>query len=162
MTPEYRIEAEKQITSYLNSNDVKNIKYMQVEQTYSDLGLEINVWNVKAEGGNWWIVEGEGAPMNLYTQDAFYFSADEAYSFHMGITQRLQARHHKEFKHIIDELPLDINEIKSISRRLNLAAQSLNNIVGSEDIQSIGLTCRESLIELAARLVNANPTILEE
>lgn len=162
MTPEYRIEAEKQITSYLQSNDAVNIKYMQVEQTYNDLGVEINVWNVRAEGGNWWVVEGEGAPMNLYTQDAFYFSADEAYSFHMGITQRLQARHHKEFKHIIDELPLDINGVKSISRRLNLAAQSLNEIAGIEHIQSIGLTCRESLIELAAILTEANPTVLTD
>lgn len=162
MTPEYRIEAEKQITSYLQSNDVVNIKYMQVAQTYNDLGVEINVWNVRAEGGNWWVVEGEGAPMNLYTQDAFYFSADEAYSFHMGITQRLQARHHKEFKHIIDELPLDINGVKSISRRLNLAAQSLNEIAGIEHIQSIGLTCRESLIELAAILTEANPTVLTD
>lgn len=162
MTPEYRIEAEKQITSYLQSNNVKNIKYMQVERYYSDLGLDINVWNVKAEDGNWWVVEGEGAPMSLYTQDAFYFSADEAYSFHLGIIQRLQARHRSEFKHIIDELPLDINEIKSISRRLNLAAQDLNNIVGAEGTQSIGLTCRESLIELAETLARANPTIVEE
>ena len=162
MTPEYRIEAEKQITSYLQTNDVVNIKYMQVEQTYNDLGIEINVWNVRAEGGNWWVVEGEGAPMNLYTQDAFYFSADEAYSFHMGITQRLQARHHREFKHIIDELPLDINGVKSISRRLNLAAQSLNEIAGIEHIQSIGLTCRESLIELAAILAEANPAVLTD
>lgn len=162
MTPEYRIAAEKQITSYLSKYDVKNIKYMQVEQTFSDLGVEIHVWNVKAEGSSWWVVEGEGAPMNLYPQDAFYFSADEAYSFHMGITQRLQARHHSEFKHIIDELPLDIDEIKSISRRLNLAAQALNDVAGVEDIQSIGLTCRESLIELAKALVSANPTILED
>ena len=162
MTPEYRIETEKMITSYLKGNDVTNIKYMQVEQTYRDLGSEINVWNVKTKSGNWWVVEGEGAPMNLYTQNEFYFSSDEAYSFHMGITQRLQARHHKEFKHIIDELPLDIDGIKSISRRLNLAAVDLNNVVGVEDIQSIGLTCRESLIELAAALVDANPTILEE
>lgn len=162
MTPEYRIDAEKRITSYLNRNDVKNIKYMQVEQTFHDLGVEIHVWNVKAEGGNWWVAEGEGAPMNLYTQDEFYFSADEAYSFHMGITQRLHARHHKEFKHIIDELPLDIDEIKAISRRLNIAASALNNIAGAEDIQSIGLTCRESLIELAAVLIEANPGLLEE
>lgn len=162
MTPEYRIETEKRITSYLKGNDVTNIKYMQVEQTYRDLGSEINVWNVKTKSGNWWVVEGEGTPMNLYTQDEFYFSSDEAYSFHMGLTQRLQARHHKEFKHIIDELPLDIDGIKSISRRLNLAAVDLNNVVGVEDIQSIGLTCRESLIELAAALVDANPTILVE
>ena len=162
MTPEYRIEAEKQITSYLKKYDVENIKYMQVEQTFHDLGLEINVWNVKAEGTSWWVVEGEGVPINLYSQDANYFSADEAYSFHMGITQRLQASYHKEFKHIIDELPLDIDRVKSISRRLNLASQVLNNVCGSEDIQSIGLTCRESLIELAAVLANDNPSLLKD
>ena len=70
-------------------------------------------------------------PINLYSQDANYFSAGEAYSFHMGITQRLQASYHKEFKHIIDELPLDIDRVKSISRRLNLASQDLNNVCGS-------------------------------
>ncbi|MCQ8877577.1 hypothetical protein NQT69_06000 [Pseudoalteromonas shioyasakiensis] len=162
MTPEYRIETEKQITEYLKDNDLENIKYMQVEQTFDDLGLEINVWNVKFADSSWWVVEGEGAPMNLYSQDANYFSADEAYSFHMGITQRLQAKHHQEFKHIIDELPLDIDHVKSISRRLNLASQELNNVNGPEDIQSIGLTCRESLIELAGVLVNDNATVLTD
>ena len=162
MTPEYRIDTERRITSYLDGNNVKNIKYMRVEQTFHDLGVEIHVWNVKTECDNWWVVEGENAPMNLYPQEEFYFSADEAYSFHMGITQRLQARHHKEFKHVIDELPLDIDKIKSISRRLNIAAKNLNEIAGAEDIQSIGLTCRESLIELAAEIVDANPGILEK
>jgi hypothetical protein len=121
---------------------------MHVEQTFDDLGLVINVWNVKAENGSWWVVEGEEVPINLYSQDANYFSADEAYSFHLGITQRLQARHQSNFKHIIDELPLDIDKIKSISRKLNLVAKKLNNLKGAEDIQSIGLSCRESLIEL--------------
>lgn len=89
MTPEYRINAEEKITSYLKDNDVTSIKYMQVEQTYRDLDIEVNVWNVKTNSGNWWVVEGEGIPMNLYTQNEYYFSSDEAYSFHMGITQRL-------------------------------------------------------------------------
>ena len=162
MTPEYRIETEKQITEYLKGNDLDNIKYMQVEQTFDDLGVEIHVWNVKFEKSSWWVVQGDGAPMNLYSQDANYFSADEAYSFHIGITQRLQSRHQKEFKHIIEELPLDIDHVKSISRRLNIASQELNNVSGPEDIQSIGLTCRESLIELAGVLVNDNPTVLTD
>lgn len=162
MTPEYRIETEKHIKSYLKKYDVEKIIYMQVEQTFHDLNVEINVWNVKTENSNYWIVEGENTPMNLYTQDANYFSADEAYSFHIGITQRLQARQHKEFKHIIDELPLDIDKIKSISRRLNIASQNLNNVFGPEDIQSIGLTCRESLIELAIVLSENNPNILKD
>ncbi len=51
---------------------------MQVEQTFQDIGIEVSAWNVKVEDSSWWIVEGENTPMNLYTQDAFCFSADEA------------------------------------------------------------------------------------
>jgi len=162
VTPEYRIKTEKEITAYLKKYDVENIKYMQVEQTFQDLGVEVNVWNVKAEDSSWWIVEGENNPMNLYTQDAFYFSADEAYSFHMGITQRLQTQHHKDYRHVINELPLDLDRVKSISRRLNNASQDLNNVTGPEDIQSIALTCRESLVELAKTLAKDNPNLLKE
>lgn len=162
MTPEYRIDAEQRITSYLADNDVGGIKYMKVEQTFDDLGDEVHVWNIRTNDGNWWVVEGENVPMNLYTQNEFYFSADEAYSFHMGITQRLQARHHQTFKHVIDEVPLDIDWVKSISRRLNSAALELNDVSGPEDIQSIGLTCRESLIELAGALAQGNPELLTE
>jgi len=162
MTPEYRIKTEKHIVSYLKKYDVDKIKYMQVEQTFQDLGIEVNVWNVKSDDSSWWVVEGENTPMNLYTQDANYFSADEAYSFHMGITQRLHADHHKGFKHIIDELPLDIDRVRSISRRLNNASQDLNNVSGPEDIQSIALTCRESLVELAKVLADDNPNLLKD
>jgi len=162
VTPEYRIKTERQITAYLKKYDVEKIKYMQVEQTFQDLDIEVNVWNVKAEDSSWWVVEGENSSMNLYTQDANYFSADEAYSFHMGITQRLQAQHHKDFKHVINELPLDIDRVNSISRRLNNASQDLNNVSGPEDIQSIALTCRESLVELAKVLADDNPNLLKE
>ncbi|MGF1841581.1 hypothetical protein L4C39_00020 [Vibrio clamense] len=161
MTPEYRVDAEQRIESYLSGQDIKDIKFIQVEQTFTDMGGEIHVWNVKTKtDGSWWVVEGEGVPMNLYTQNEFYFSADEAYSFHLGISQRLQARHHLEFKHIIDEVPLDIEHVKSISRRLNNAAVALNDVSAPEDLQAIGLTCRESLIELAGVLVNDNPNLL--
>ena len=60
----------------------------------------------------------------------------------------------KDFRHIIDELQLDIDKIKSIGRRLNNASQDLNNVAGPEDIQSIALTCRESLIDLAKVLAS--------
>lgn len=163
MTPEYRVDAEQRIESYLFGQNIKDIKFIQVEQIFTDMGGEIHVWNVKTKvDGSWWVVEGEGVPMHLYTQNEFYFSADEAYSFHLGISQRLQARHHLEFKHIIDELPLDIEHVKSISRRLNNAAVALNDVSAPEDLQAIGLTCRESLIELAGVLANDNPNLLEE
>ncbi|SFG24266.1 hypothetical protein [Neptunomonas qingdaonensis] len=92
MTPKYRKEIKEKITKYLKGNGLDNIKFMQVEQTFNDLGVEIHVWNVKTEDSSWWVVHGDLGPMNLYPQAAYYLSADEAYSFHMGITQRLIAR----------------------------------------------------------------------
>ncbi|APS29580.1 hypothetical protein ABRP72_09625 [Pectobacterium carotovorum] len=163
MTPEYRIDAERRITEYLKSQNLENIKNMQVEQTFNDLGFEVNIWNVRTKNdGNWWVAEGENVPLNLYTQNEYFFSADEAYSFHLGITQRLQVRHHTDFKHVIDELPLDIDMLRSISRRLNASAVSLNSINAPEDIQSIGLVCRESMVELAAHLYKSHEDILKK
>lgn len=162
MTPEYRIDAERRITEYLKSQNLENIKNMQVEQTFNDLGFEVNIWNVRTKSdGNWWVAEGENVPLNLYTQNEFFFSADEAYSFHLGITQRLQAKHQNNFKHVIDELPLDIDMLRSISRRLNASAVALNNINAPEDIQSIGLTCRESMVELATHLYKSHEDMLK-
>ena len=58
MTPEYRIDAEKKITEYLKSQDLVNIKNMQVEKTFNDLGHEVNIWNVRTKNdGNWWVAE---------------------------------------------------------------------------------------------------------
>ncbi|WP_205546650.1 hypothetical protein [Pectobacterium brasiliense] len=49
MTPEYRIDAERRITEYLKSQNLENIKNMQVEQTFNDLGFEVNIWNVRTK-----------------------------------------------------------------------------------------------------------------
>jgi len=162
MTPEYRIETEQKIKEYFRSfKDIEEITSIKCEKTFTDLGLEVNVWNVKTKTKSFWVVEGESAPMNLYTQDAYYFSADEAYSFHMGITQRLTSKNQKEFKHIIDEIPLDIEQLKSINRKLNLASQKLSIDLEPEEFQSIGLICRESLIDLSKELCKRKPEIIK-
>jgi len=162
MTPEYRIETEKHIKEYLASYDVNEIINIKCENTFNDLGTEVNVWNVKTKDGAYWVVEGEEAPMNLYTQNANYLSADEAYSYHMGITQRLSVDYKNNFKHIIDEIPLDIKQLKSINRKLNMAAEKLSVDLESEEFQAIGLICRESLIELGKELSKRNPEIIKD
>ena len=163
MTPEYRIEAEKSIREYFKSfKDIDEIVNIKCEETFTDLGVEVNVWNVKTKSDAFWVVEGASAPMNLYTQNAHYFSADEAYSFHMGITQRLSKRHQNEFKHIIDEIPLDIEQLKSINRKLNMASQKLSIDLEPEEFQSIGLICRESLIDLSKELCKRNPELVKK
>jgi hypothetical protein len=162
MTPEYRIETEKQIKDYFKSfKDIGKIVNIKCEETFNDLGVDVNVWNVKTNKGAYWVVEGETAPMNLYTQNASYFSADEAYSFHMGITQRLSQRHQDNFKHIIDEIPLDIERVKSINRKLHMASQKLSIDLEPEEFQSIGLICRESLIALSKELCKKNKELIK-
>lgn len=163
MTPEYRIETEKLIREYFGSyDDIKEIVNIKCEETFTDLGLVINVWNVKTEDEAYWVVEGDSAPMNLYSQGVNYFSADEAYSFHMGLTQRLSKRHQNEFKHIVDEIPLNIEHLKSINRKLNMASEKLDINLEPEEFQSIGLLCRESLIDLSKELCKRNPEIVKE
>ena len=163
MTPEYRIEVENRIKEYFKAyKDISKITNIKCEKTFTDLEDEINVWNVKTGKEAFWVVEGENAPMNLYTQDAYYFSADEAYSFHIGITKRLSKTHQNDFKHIIDEMPLDIDRIKSISRKLNLASEKLSIDLEPEEFQSIGLICRESLIELSKELYKRNEKLIKE
>ena len=68
MTPEYRIEAENHIKEYFKSfEDIKEILNIKCEETFTDLGVIVNVWNVKTENEAFWVVEGEETPMNLYT-----------------------------------------------------------------------------------------------
>jgi len=162
MTPNERKEKEKNIKRYLKSQDISKVIYMQPEQAFHDVESEIIVWNVKTNKGAWWVVEGDGTAMSLYTQDAFYFSADEAYSFHLGIIERLIARDRKKFKHVIDEIPLDIERIKSIKRKLSNAAEQLNHSVEAEDFQTIGLVCRECLIDLGKELIKRNRKLIDE
>ena len=161
MTPEYRIETEKHIKEYLAKYDKNEIVNIKCETTFNDLGTEVNVWNVKTNGEAYWVVEGVEAPMNLYTQNANYLSADEAYSYHMGITQRLSADYKNNYKHIIDEIPLDIKQIKSVNRKLNMAAEKLSFGLEPEEFQAIGLICRESLIDLGKELGKRNPDIIK-
>lgn len=162
MTPEYRIDTEKHIKDYFKSfRDIGRIINIKCEETFTDLGVDVNVWNVKTHKGAYWVVEGETAPMNLYTQDGHYFSADEAYSFHMGITQRLTQRHQDNFKHIIDEIPLDIARLKSINRKLRMASEKLSIDLEPEEFQAIGLICRESLVELSKELCKRNKELIE-
>lgn len=44
------------------------------EHHFDDLGDTVTVWNVKTDNdGDWWVVEGNHTPMNLYPQSAYYF-----------------------------------------------------------------------------------------
>lgn len=48
-----------------------NVLSAKPEQHFDDLGVDVCVWNVKTDtDGDWWVVEGDGVPINLYPQSA--------------------------------------------------------------------------------------------
>ena len=120
------------------------------EQDFNDLGINVRVWNVKTDKeGDWWVVEGDGIPMNLYTQNAYYFSADEVYSFHMGIIQRLlESKDEYDPEKYVSSLTLGAKIAPYLFRKLKSVATLIDNAQEIEDFQAIGVQCREVLIEL--------------
>ena len=120
------------------------------EQRFDDLGVDVTVWNVKTDtDGAWWVVEGDIVPMNLYPQGAYYFGTDEAYSFHMGLMQRLQAsKEQYNPDDYIEAATLGTEIAPQLLRKLRSIATLIDSATEIEDFQSIGVQSREILIEL--------------
>jgi hypothetical protein len=141
------------VKRYVEEEGQEKILNVKPEQTFGDLGPKLTVWNVKTDIGAWWVVEDEGVPMNLYPQGAFYFSADEAYSFHMGLMARVMMREEHDPEHVLRLVTLGHSRFIGIRRKLHVASEALTKAKEPEDLQAIGLACREVLIALGGELV---------
>lgn len=110
------------------SQDKCKVLSAKPEHTFDDLGVKVNVWNVKTDvDGSWWVVEGETVPMNLYPQEAYYFSADEVYSFHMGLMERLYATHDEyEPENFVRAITLDRDIAPTLFRKLKNVAELID------------------------------------
>ena len=141
------------VARYVQREGREEVLSTKPEQTFDDLGPKVTVWNVKTDKGAWWVVEGDGVPMNLYPQGAYYFSADEAYSFHMGLMNRVLMSEEHDPQHILRYVLFGDPRFAGVHRKLHMALEALSSAKEAEDYQSIGLLCREVLIALAAELV---------
>lgn len=141
---------KEQVEQYVEWQCRCKVIHSKPEQTFSDLGFEVTVWNVKTDTeGAWWVVEGERLPMNLYAIDqAYYFSADEAYSFHIGLMTRLLNDEAKKPENIIQNIAKGTEIHPEVKRKLEHAAQLLVEAVEVEEIQTVGMVCREALLSL--------------
>ncbi len=149
---------QEEVQEYVEWQCQNNCKVInsKSEQTFTDLGFEVTVWNVKTDSdGSWWVVEGDGLPMNLYPQDkAYYFSADEAYSFHIGLMSRLKNDKANIPENIVNSIVRGVEIAPDVRRKLEYASQVLIDAVETEDIQTVGMVCRETLILLGNNIYN--------
>ena len=120
------------------------------EQTFNDIGVEVCVWNVKTDtDGDWWVVEGDNIPMNLYPQSAYYFGSDEVYSFHMGLMQRMSISQDDYVpEDFVNGLTLGAEIAPQLFRKLKNVSALIDTAKEVEDFQAIGVQCREILVEL--------------
>lgn len=95
------------------------------------------------------VVEGYDVPMNLYSEEAYYFLTEEVYSFHMGLMSRISVSNEdyntesyvEEARLWCDMTLLLLRKLKSISKLIDTATEI-------KDFQVIGVQCKEIIIEL--------------
>lgn len=134
------------------------------EHSFDDLDDTVTVWNVKTDNdGDWWVVEGEHTPMNLYPQSAYYFAADEVYSFHMGLMARMRvSRDEYHPEEYVEAMTLGTQLAPVLFRRLKNIADQIDKAEEIEDFQAIGVQCREILIELGNSIYVPEMAVDEE
>jgi hypothetical protein len=142
-----------EIASYVEREGDEKVASAKPEEHFNDLGPTVTVWNVKTDKGAWWVVEGEGVPMNLYPQGAYYFSADEVYSFHMGLMARVLTREAHDPEQVLRSMSFASTRFVGVRRKLHVASEALATITEAEHAQAIGLTCREVLIQLGREII---------
>jgi hypothetical protein len=138
------------VEGQLNKSAETEQRVTHLEKIKSEVvfGEEHVAWDVHTdEPGRWWVIT---APTNLYSQKEFT-SLDYTLSFHVGVTARVASR---QAKLAPDERK---DRLRATWRRWENAAEALDEGKEPEDFQSIGMMCRETLLELIKSLQNEIP-----
>jgi hypothetical protein len=141
LDPENHYEA-KRIAEYVEqecAKDKEKVTYLEKIKTENVLGSDFDCWHVRTDKEDHWVITN---PTNLYTHKMFP-SLDYTLSFHIGLMARLQSKR----KGASDERVGDL--LAAAFRRWEQAAEALDAGTESEDIQAVGMRCRECLIAFA-------------
>lgn len=150
--------AKKQVDEYIEMQLNCKVISSKPETTISDMGHEVTVWNVRTDKeGAWWVATGGGFPIHLYSQDRPYFlTTDEVFSFHFGLMTRLMYSEETRPEHVVDFISREAGIAVDIRRKLELAAAKLNDAIEIEEIQAVGVICRETLLKLIDNISNSD------
>lgn len=129
----------KRVSEYVEwqcAKDKETVTYLEKIKTESVFGGDFDCWHVRTDKDTYWVITH---PMNLYSQARFP-SLDYTLSFHIGLMARLQAKR----KGTSDERVGDV--LAAAFRRWEQAAEALDASTESEEVQAVGMRCRECLI----------------
>ncbi len=138
----------KRIAGYVErecAKDNEAVTYLEEVKSETVYGTRHVCWNVRTDKSRFWVITN---PTNLYSQELFP-SLDYTLSFHVGLMARVHAQH----KATNDSRVAD--RLAQAARRWEQAASVLDESQESEDVQAIGMRCRECLIVLARSVATA-------
>jgi hypothetical protein len=114
----------------------ERIRHLEKVMTENVFGRDYDCWDVHTTKGRWWIIT---SPTNLYSQ-ALFPSLDYTLSFHIGLMARVSAEHRGTED---DDLG---DRLAAAFRRWEQAAEALDQAKESEEVQAVGMRCRECLL----------------
>jgi len=118
------------------AKDAERVTYLEKIRTENVFGADYDCWNVRTDKERYWVITN---PTNLYSQDLFP-SLDYTLSFHIGVMARVQARRKGASSELVGD------RLASAFRRWEQAAEALDASKESEEVQAVGMRCRECLI----------------
>jgi hypothetical protein len=127
----------RHISEYMESQAPdETITHLEKVTTEAVYGRQYDVWDVHTDKHRWWVIT---MPTNLYSQDMFR-SMDMCLTFHIGLASRLLGA---------DE---ELDEVSRLllraMRRMDAAAEALDDAREIEDFQAVGMKLREALLAL--------------
>jgi hypothetical protein len=143
-----RNEAEAtRISEYVEwqcAKDKEKVTYLEKVLTEHILGVRHDCWNVRTDKQRYWVITN---PTNLYSQELFP-SVDYTLSFNLGLMLRMESKR----RGAKDERTGD--RLAAAFRRWEQAAEMLDRAVESEEIQAVGMRCRECLLAFVRSVGN--------
>jgi hypothetical protein len=136
-----RDDAEAQhVVEYVEwqcEKDKERVTFLEKVLTEHVMGVANNCWNVHTNKRQWWVIDGQFT--NLYSQRLFP-SLDYLLSFHLGLMLRMES------ERTGTEDPRLSDRLAAAFRKWEQAAQALDASSESEEVQAVGMRCRETLL----------------
>jgi hypothetical protein len=109
------------------------------------VGRDHETWDVHTTGERYWVITN---PTNLYSQRTFP-SADFTLTVHVGLAARMAS---------LRKPKADAEAVERLAapwRRLQQAGEALDRAHEAEELQAVGMRCRECLLALAREIADS-------
>ena len=123
----------------------ERVTFLEKVLTEHVMGVANNCWNVHTNKGQWWVIDGYMT--NLYSQKLFP-SLDYLLSFHLGLALRVNS------ERTGTDDPRLADRLAAAFRKSEQAAQALDASSESEEVQAVGMRCRETLLAFIRSVCN--------